>query len=357
MEQNAFARLIRSPWGRAALYLLCLLPVLIFRPLTPDNELKYLAIADEALRDGHLWCHYLDGALYADKPPLFLWIVMGCRLLFGTHCGAILELFSLLPALGVILLFGRWCSRYGNLSGRWVPRAEWLMLGTAYFLGAAVVVRMDMLMTLFITLAFYTFWKLRSGDGRPADRWLFGLYVFLAVFTKGPVGFLMPFVCLLGYAAVTRGWRDFGRVWGWRTWLILALLCGLWWFCAWREGGSAYLQELLGHQTFGRAVNAFHHKQPFYYYLYTILYAAAPAVFFSGWIVLRTLFNRQRRAAIGPLPQFFLIVFAVFFVMMSAFSSKLQVYLLPGFGFLNYAAMMLYAQQRDALSAATPESC
>lgn len=356
MEQNPLKRLIRSPWGRAGLYLLLLLPVLIFRPLTPTNELKYLAIADEALRDGHLWCMYLDGAVYADKPPLYLWIVMGCRQLLGCHCASLLELFSLLPALGILLIFGRWCSRYGSLSGRWIPRAEWLMLATAWFLGSALVVRMDMLMALFITLAFYTFWKNSSGDGRPTDRWLFGLWVFLAIFTKGPVGFLMPFVCLLVYAACTRGWRDFGRVWGWRTWLILALGCGLWWFCAWREGGAAYLQELLGHQTFGRAVNAFHHKEPFYYYLYTILYAAAPAVFFSLRVILRTLFNRQRRAAIDPLPRFFLIVFAAFFVMMSAFSSKLQVYLLPGFGFLNYAAMMLLESQREAKEA-TRESC
>lgn len=356
MEQNPLKRLIRSPWGRAGLYLLCLLPVLVFRPLTPTNELKYLAIADEALRDGHLWCMYLDGAVYADKPPLYLWIVMGCRQLLGCHCAAVLELFSLLPALGILLVFGRWCSRYGNLSGRWIPRAEWLMLATAWFLGSALVVRMDMLMALFITLAFYTFWKIRSGDGRPADRWLFGLWVFLAIFAKGPVGFLMPFVCLLVYAICTRGWRDFGRVWGWRTWLILALGCGLWWFCAWREGGATYLQELLGHQTFGRAVNAFHHKEPFYYYLYTILYAAAPAVFFSLRVILRTLFNRQRRTAMNPLPRFFLIVFAAFFVMMSAFSSKLQVYLLPGFGFLNYAAMMLMESQREAKEA-TRESC
>ncbi len=341
MEQNPLKRLIGSPWGRVGLYLLCLLPVLIFRPLTPTNELKYLAIADEALRDGHFWCLFLDGAIYADKPPLFIWIVMGCRLLLGTHCAAVLELFSLLPALGILLIFDRWCSRYGNLSGRWLFFAELTMLLTAWFLGSAVVVRMDMLMTLFITLAFYTFWKIRSGDGGPADQWLFGLWVFLAIFSKGPVGFLMPFVCLLVFAAIARDWRSFGRVWGWRTWLILIAFCGIWWFNAWMEGGSAYLQELLGHQTFGRAVNAFHHKEPFYYYLYTIWYAAAPAIFFAAWAILRTLFNRERRAAMDPLPRFFLIVFAVFFVMMSAFSSKLQVYLLPGFGFLNYAALML----------------
>lgn len=351
---------MQDPWVRAGLYLLCLLPVLIFRPLTPDNELKYLAIADEALRDGHFWCHFLDGAVYADKPPLYLWIVMGCRLLLGTHCAAVLELFSLLPALGVLLVFDRWCGRYGGLSGKWVPRAEGAMLATAYFIGAALVVRMDMLMTLLITLSLYLYWKLHAGDGGKRERWLFALCVFGAVFTKGPVGFLMPFVCPLVFSLCSRDFSAWRKAWGWRTWLTLAALCGLWWFFAWREGGTSYLRELLGHQTLGRAVNAFHHKQPFYYYLYTIWYAAAPSVFVSAWVIVRTLCNRNRRRAMNPLTRFFLIVFASFFVMMSAFSGKLQIYLLPGFGFLTYAALMLLQRQREGAPAedpATPESC
>ena len=36
----------------SAAFLLALLPVMILRDFTPSNELRYLSIADEALRDG-----------------------------------------------------------------------------------------------------------------------------------------------------------------------------------------------------------------------------------------------------------------------------------------------------------------
>ena len=77
---------------------ICLLPVMIMRDFTPDNELRYLQIADEAIENGNLFAFTLDGEVYADKPPLYLWIVMLCRLLTGKHSMLLLSLFSLLPA-------------------------------------------------------------------------------------------------------------------------------------------------------------------------------------------------------------------------------------------------------------------
>ena len=55
-------RLLSDQRVRLGLYLLLLLPLLLRRDITPENELKYLQIADEALRDGHFWCLFLDGA-------------------------------------------------------------------------------------------------------------------------------------------------------------------------------------------------------------------------------------------------------------------------------------------------------
>ena len=37
------------------LLLLAFLPLLFFRDFTPDNELKYLSIADEAIRNGNFF--------------------------------------------------------------------------------------------------------------------------------------------------------------------------------------------------------------------------------------------------------------------------------------------------------------
>ncbi len=47
--------------------LLALFPMFLLRDFTPSNELRYLSIADEAIRDGHLFAFYDHGVQYADK--------------------------------------------------------------------------------------------------------------------------------------------------------------------------------------------------------------------------------------------------------------------------------------------------
>ena len=341
--KSLIRRLFESQWARLGLYLLLFLPLLLRREPTPDNELKYLQIADEALRDGHVWCLYLDGAVYADKPPLYLWIVMLLRKLLGFHCVPLLALFSLLPAFGILRIFQRWCGP--RLPQRWLLAAEPALLTTAYFLGGALVLRMDMLMGYFITLAMWLFWRMDQGERKAWLPWGFALAVFAAIFSKGPVGFLFPLLGGLVWLLRERRLKDFGRAWGWRSWLTLGLLCGIWWFAAWREGGSAYLDNLLVHQTVGRAVDAFHHKRPVYWYLIVVWYAMGP---WSLLTIPTGVWGAVRRR-LQPLERFFLTVSATFFVVMSLFSGKLQIYLLPMFGFVNYACFLILAGGENGL--------
>lgn len=334
-------RCLSNQWLRLAFYLLLLLPLLLHRAPTPTNELKYLQIADEALRDGHFWCLYLDGAVYADKPPLYLWIVMLFRRLLGFHCIPLLELFSLLPAFGILVLLNRWCGQ--RLPLRWQIGAELALLTTAYFLGGALVLRMDMLMVFFITLAMRFFWQIDQGDPRPGLRWAFPLAVFAAIFCKGPVGFLFPLGGCLAWLLAEGRLRYFSRAWGWRCWLTLVLLCGVWWGLAWLEGGRAYLDNLLVHQTVGRAVDAFHHKRPLYWYLVVVWYAMGPWSLLTVPVGVEAAAKGRLKGASGALPRFFLLISFTFFAVMSLMSSKLQIYLLPMFGFVNYACYMLLA--------------
>lgn len=340
---QSLKRLLANDWVRYACYLLLLLPLILRREITPTNELKYLQLADEALRDGHFWCLSLDGVPYADKPPLYIWIIMACRRLLGFHCIPLLELFSLLPAFGVLAIFHHWCG--AELRPQWRYLAEAALLTTAYFLGGALVLRMDMLMVLFIMLAMRRFWLLDHGHTGWKGQLLFALAVFMAIFTKGPVGLLFPLLGSFAWLLTEHRLRDFGRAWGWRTWLVLALLCGIWWAGVYREGGADYLHNLLFHQTFGRAVNAFHHPRPWYWYLYTIWYAMGP------WSLL-TIPVSVRGAVckcLDPLTRFCLVVSLSFFVVMSCFSGKLQIYLLPLFGFVNYAAFRLLDAEDDGV--------
>ena len=327
---------------RCALVFALLLPVLLLRGVTPDNELKYLQIADEALRDGHFWCLYHNGALYADKPPLYLWIVMLFRQLTGHHCLFLLEMFSLIPAFVTLGVMERWAGE--ELRGRFRIAAFFTLMTCAYILGGAVVLRMDMLMTMFITLALWTFWRMYKGDDSLRLKILFPLYVFMAIFSKGPVGIMIPLLCIPIYLLCVGRIGFLKKVWGWRSWVILVALCAVWWTFVYLEGGSEYLNNLLFHQTAGRAVNAFHHKQPMYYYCYTIWYANGPwSLLYAGILVAAAV----RRTKMPELPAFWLNVAASFFVIMSLVSGKLAIYLLPVFPFISYACLALLQRMSE----------
>ena len=164
------------------LLFLCFVPLLLFRDFTPNNELKYLSIADEALRDGHFFAFWNHGAPYADKPPLYLWIVMLGKWLFGTHNMFFLGLFSLIPAFITIHIMDKWVTPF--LNGRYRNSIILMMITSGLFVGSAIVLRMDMLMCMFIVLALYTFYKCYTGKENKYDPIRLPIYIFLAIFQR-----------------------------------------------------------------------------------------------------------------------------------------------------------------------------
>ena len=327
------------------LFLLALLPVFLLRDFTPDNELRYLSIADEAIRNGTFFTFTNHGAIYADKPPLYLWVVMAGKALFGHHALWFLGLFSLIPAFVIMGVMDRWC--VGQVAGGNRFAAQMMLFTSVFFIGSAVVLRMDMLMCMFIVLALRVFFRMYEGKGHRGDRFLFPFYVFMALFTKGPVGLLVPLLASVVFLLLMRRWRDIGRYWGWRSWSVLLAGCALWFGGVLWEGGTEYLNNLLFHQTIDRAVDAFHHKEPFYYYLVVVWYAIAP---WSLLIIGAILFGIWKRMIRTDLEKFFLTVIGTTFVMLSLISSKIQIYLLPAFPFMVFlAAMLLSKMCRNAL--------
>lgn len=320
-----------------------MLPVLLLRDFTPSNELRYLSIADEALRNHTLFAFTNHGVPYADKPPLYLWAVMAGKWLLGTHRMWFLTLFSLLPALGIAHTMDKWTQREIDEKNRSVARI--MLITSGLFIGLAVTLRMDMLMCLFIILALHTFWQLRNGGEHTCrNRWLFPVYLFLALFTKGPLGLLIPLCSTIVFLLLKGEIRQFFRYWGGRTWGVLLTGCALWFGAVYAEGGSEYLNNLLFHQTIDRAVNSFHHEGPFYYYFVSIWYSVAPWSLLMAGVLAAAVY---RKAADSDLQQFFLVVPATTFVLLSCISAKLQVYLLPAFPFLPYATIMFLPRFRE----------
>lgn len=320
---------------RFSMYLIAILPMLIFRDFTPDNELRYLSIADEALQKGSVFSFSNHGIMYADKPPLYFWIVMFGKWLWGYHCLLFLALFSFVPALVIIAIMDNWVKK--SLSGRERLVAQLMLITSGYFIGAAVVLRMDMLMCLFIVLALHTFFRMYSGNSRQRDSILFPIYIFLAIFTKGPIGFIVPFVSTILFLIVQNEIRTIGKYWNLKTFVILLLLSGAWFIGVYSEGGNQYLNNLLFNQTINRAVNSFHHKEPFYYYFVSYLYSLAP---WSLLIVGALISGMKRKWISSDLERFFLSIALSTFIILSLFSSKLAIYMLPAFPFLVYLGMV-----------------
>lgn len=320
---------------RYVLYALAVLPIFIFRDFTLNNELRYLSIADEALVNGSVFTFTNHGIIYADKPPLYLWIVMLGKLLFGNHSLLFLGIFSYVPALVVLYVMDKWVKDVLTENERLI--GQLMLLTSGFFISTAVVLRMDMLMCMFIVLSLYTFFKMYSGPTKLRDTLLFPFFVFMAIFTKGPVGILVPLISTTVFLIINGEIKTIGRYWGWKTAIILFTLCGAWFAGVYAEGGNQYLNNLLFNQTVNRAVNSFHHKEPIYYYLTTSWYSLAPwSLLYAGILVMRL----KKRLATTDLERFFLVVALSTLVTLSLISSKLQIYLLPAFPFITYLSVL-----------------
>ena len=333
-----------------AFTIVCLFPVMLMRDFTTSNELRYLSIADEAIANGHIFAFFNHGIPYADKPPLYLWTVMLCKLLFGRHSCLALSMFSLIPAFIIVRTMDRWMMKGRTAMDRMALAG--MTLTCVMFLGTMIVLRMDMLMTMFIVLALETFYRMYSGEGvRKSDPWMLPVWIFLALFTKGPVGLLMPPLSIAVFLAVRHDWKGFGKYLGFKTWGTIAVLAAVWLTCVWMEGGKEYINNLLIHQTVGRAVNAFTHAKPFWFYLVAILWSLAPYSLLLVGSFAASLLPADKRPVSNAastsdqensgrgrsdLEVLFLCTIISTIVMLSSFSSKLPIYLVPIFPFCVY---------------------
>ena len=330
----------RFPIGTVLLLmLLTLSPMMALRDYTPSNELRYISIVDEALQDGHILAFTNQGEDYADKPPLYFWLMMLLKKLLGDHCMYALSLLSFIPACVIIVVMDKWLRSAfpESFTARKRAGAALMLATTGLFLGMTVFLRMDMLMCMWIVLALWTFWKWDNGMGREgACRFLLPVYTFLALFTKGPVGVLVPPVAIIVFLGASRRWKDIGKYLGVVFWLVLAVLCGIWFTGVYLEGGAGYLRNLLFHQTVDRAVNSFHHKAPFWYYMAMVWAVMAPWCLATVPAMVSALFRKRDGEAPSGYEKTLALTSISAFVMLSIFSSKLAIYLAPIFPFAVY---------------------
>lgn len=306
------------------------------RDMTPGNELKYMSIVDDAIRKNNYFVFYNQGVAYADKPPLYFWIIMLIKKIFGYYSVVGIGLFSIIPAITTSFSMKNLTKDHLNEEESFL--AMGMLLTTILFLGMALTLRMDILMTMFIILALESFYKIYQEKNKSYHIYLMYFYIFLGVFTKGPVGIIFPIITVgifLFREKKLKLLKELKLLKG----LILLLILFLGWFTAiYLEGGKSYLYDLTINQTIGRTHNSFSHAEPFYYYFKVIWVDFLPwSLLFIGIFII----SFKKKLEIFSIERFLSSAIIGHIVIMSLVSGKLELYLIPIYPFIAFYTILI----------------
>ena len=271
------------------------------RDLFVGDETKYGQVVREMRATGAFFLPTLNGVPFTHKPPLHFWMIDLLTYPLGLYSTWAFVLPSLLAFL--FLLWLMW--RMGG------PLAAFICGTSLMVWGSAQTARMDISFTAFIVLGA---WMLQKAFDADDSRALFGSAVALGMATliKGPMA---PVIGIVLFLLEVWRRRRFPRV---RYSGAIAALIGipmLWLVPAMLMGGSTYTHEVIVKQTVGRAVSAWVHNAPPWFYVLHL-----PGILFP-WFFLAL-------AALRGANRFYVNWILAVLVPYSLMSSKLDVYMM-----------------------------
>ena len=339
---SADPRDIRMDWWLLLLLALVLIATGVgLRDPWPADEPRFALIARDMMLSGDWLIPQVGGDIYADKPPLFFWLLaISMSVTQSVRVGFLLP--SLFAGIGCVVLVYDLARRLWNRETGLL--AAVVLLFSVQFVWQARQAQIDATLCFWTTLGLYGL--LRHCLLGPSWRWYAVGWAAagLGIITKG-VGFL-PLLVLIPFALMRRGqWTPRAMfVGGWR-WLLgpLALLVAV---SIWlapmllaAQGDpqlAAYRDEILFHQTVNRYAAAWHHREPFWYFIVEViplLWLPLTALLPWLWPHWRAAFRaRDMRIA---LPLVWVVLVVLFF---SLSSGKRGVYVLPALPALVLAA-------------------
>lgn len=323
---------------RADLLWLCGLILLLIatgiglRDPWPADEPRFALIAHDMVANHQWLIPRVGGDIYPDKPPLFFWLI-GIGLLL-TDC---LRLTFLLPSLlagaGCVILVYDTARRLWNRETGMV--AALALLATVQFVWQARQAQIDATLCFFTTLSLYGL--LRHCLLGPSWKWyaIGWAAAGFGIITKG-VGFL-PLLILVPYAFMRRdAWHPRPAVNGGWRWILgpVALLAAVSvWLVPMLLAADhdpmllQYRNEILFGQTLNRYASAWHHREPFWYFLIQVIPALwLPLTALLPWLVPRWHESFRQRDLRVWLPLVWVVLVVLFF---SLSSGKRGVYVLP----------------------------
>lgn len=297
----------------------------------PADEPRFALIARDMVASQQWLIPRVGGDLYPDKPPLFFWLIaIGLQVTGSLRLSFLLP--SLLAAVGSLMLVYDLGRRLWNRETGFI--AALALLFTVQFVWQARQAQIDATLCFFTTLSLYGL--LRHCLVGPDWKWyIAGWFAAgLGIITKG-VGFL-PLLVLVPYALCRRSWSPRPVIRGGWRWLLgpvaLLVAVSLWlvpMLLAARTDPAlaAYRDEILFGQTMHRYAAAWHHHEPFWYFIVNVIPGLwLPLTALLPWLIPAWRQSLRQR----DLRTLLLLAWVLLVVLFFSFSSgKRGVYVLP----------------------------
>lgn len=330
-----------------SLLLLCIINLLMFLGITEFNtkgEPREAVVAVSMLTQDNWVLPMNNGADIPYKPPFFHWCIAALSLPQGYVSEFTSRLPSALSLIAIVVCGFLFFAKRKNNKVALI--AALLTLTSTEVHRAAIVCRVDMMLTAFIVGSLFLLYKWYERECRGVPVFAI-LCMSGAMCTKGPVGVILPLL-VMGVFLLIRGknfWKVFAKfvLFG-----ILALILPLvWYVSAYQQGGQHFL-DLVMEENLGRFLGKMSyesHENPVWYNFMTVIVGWLPwtlflliSLFFLKYhkvqISLRTAWQKVRNAE--PLQLFVWVSFIVIFVFYCIPKSKRSVYLLPIYPFMAY---------------------
>jgi 4-amino-4-deoxy-L-arabinose transferase-like glycosyltransferase len=291
--------------------------------LWAPDEPRYGQVAREMIQTGDWWTLHINGEPYMEKPPLFFWSIAAASLPFGDVSAFTTRVPSILAGTVTVVLSVLLAARlFSPYVAFW---AGIMMLSSWRIWWQARTAQIDMVLTAFMTIALYAFWRHTESPSR-SWRIVFFAAIAAGFLAKGPVAVLFPFLLWVAYFWGRREERKrFPIVVG----LLIASGLGILWLVTARvsvagaDAGSALGQDVF-RQVIGRALLGVSKAQPPWYYFWQLPIDLLPWTLILPWTIVWAWRNR-RNDSVRLLLAWIVPAFVVFSILVG----KRQIYLLP----------------------------
>lgn len=302
------------------------------------DEINFAESAREMIASGNYFSVQINFTRFTEKPPLFFWMQVVSMKVFGVNEFSARFPNAICGIVTLVVLF-----RIGKQIFNEQFARIWVMvyLGTfvtfLYFKSGII----DPWFNLFIFLAIYHFYSLTTSVqvNRLKHLVLTGVFLGLAVLTKGPVAILIALLTYLVVVVLNR-FRFFINGKEFVTIFVTTLIvCFAWFGVDLIQNGSSFLIEFLQRQIAIFSTNDADHGEPFFYHWWVLLLGCFPAsIFFMKGIFVQMERNEQKM-----FKQWMVVLFWVTLLLFSIVKTKIVHYSsLCWFPLTAIASMYLY---------------